>query len=144
MLQHSERGRPEGFRIPYGPTAMERIESLLDKILAAAPTPEVISAVDQIADICAPYMETTEQLPGIEYDLTPGEAKILALFLSRRGKICSRDALFSAAALSDNSQIKTLDVHICRMRQKLPKDKYPIETIWGRGYRLLPENGVAA
>jgi DNA-binding response OmpR family regulator len=33
---------------------------------------------------------------------------------------------------------KTIDIHVCRMRQRLKPAKVAIETIWGVGYRISP------
>lgn len=125
--------------LPTGPpmlNAHDEVERLLDQIRAISPSQAVELASNQISALCGAYMEEIEELPGREYNLSPGEAKVLALLLRKRGKIVSREALFTASALNEETEIKTIDVRICKLRQKLPADKYKIETIWATGFRL--------
>jgi len=135
-------GRPVGFRLPRGPTSLQRIEALLDTILSISQDPAVIAAADQIADICTAHMETIEAPTWTEYDLTPGEAGMFSLLLSKRGQVCSKQALFTVSCARGETMDKSIEVRICYMRKKLPADKFKIETVWGKGYRLLPELGA--
>jgi len=130
--------------MPHGPSALERVESLLDQIVSISQHPDILKAADQIADLCSAYMEQVEPFAGSEYNLTPCEAKVFDLLMSKRGQICSRQALMAAASSKEDSQLKTLDVHICRLRQKLPKGKFQIEAIWTKGFRMLPEQAQIA
>ena len=40
----------------------------------------------------------------------------------------------------DDMTVRTLDVHLCRMRQLLAPFAIKIVTLWGSGYRLSPED----
>ncbi|GAA2871795.1 DNA-binding response OmpR family regulator [Aminobacter niigataensis] len=39
---------------------------------------------------------------------------------------------------NEDPEIKIIDVWICKLRKKLLPLGVKIETVWGRGYRLLP------
>ena len=73
----------------------------------------------------------------IELDLTGKEFDLLFILVSNKGKVFSRKEL--AASLwkdIEDSNIRTVDVHIRRLREKLEStstDKY-IQTRWGEGY----------
>jgi two-component system response regulator BaeR len=68
--------------------------------------------------------------------LTPKEAKILRLFINKRGNCVSREAIkqnvWSGAAVSD----RTIDSHISRLRKRLIEANIAIESIYGGGYIL--------
>lgn len=75
--------------------------------------------------------------------LTGKEFAILELMLSNQGKLWSKANLFESVWGEDYlSDDKTVKVHMSNIRTKLkkldPNTEY-IETVWGMGYRLLPE-----
>lgn len=72
--------------------------------------------------------------------LTPKECKLLALLMQNAGQVVSRKMLmknvWETSYLGDT---RTLDVHICWLRQKVeddPKDPHIILTKRGQGYLL--------
>ncbi|WP_026477441.1 response regulator transcription factor [Alkaliphilus transvaalensis] len=75
-----------------------------------------------------------------EVELTPTEFAMMKLLMTDPGKAFSRDdilnGIWGKAYFGD---IKTVDVHIRRIREKIennPSDPQWIETVWGFGYRL--------
>ncbi len=89
-------------------------------------------ALDTVSNVV--YLE--EQ----EIDLTAFEFKVLEQFLTHPGKIITRSMLIDR--LYDQQEDKdsnVVEVIIARLRKKLdPKGDYrPIETLRGRGYRLV-------
>jgi DNA-binding response OmpR family regulator len=73
---------------------------------------------------------------GTSLDLTPTELQLLATLARRPGAAVTRRALAEAAL--DLGGERTLDVHVSRLRRKLPEDGPRIVTVWGIGYRLEP------
>jgi len=73
-----------------------------------------------------------------EIHLTPKECKVLALLIQNAGQVVSRKNLMEHVWETDYlGDTRTLDVHICWLRQKLEVDpKLPkyIMTKRGRGY----------
>lgn len=118
------------------PSAFEESEKLIEFIRSHSNNPAIDSALDQLTVLADAHMRDIEELPGKEYNLGPGEQKVLALLLKRRGKVCSKLAILNVCAISDDVTDKSVQVRIWNLRQKLPKGKYDIETIWGVGYRM--------
>lgn len=74
--------------------------------------------------------------------LTPKEFDLLAHLVARPRQVFSRDALLQQVWGYDFfGDVRTVDVHIRRIRKKLPApyDEY-IQTVWGVGYKFeVPE-----
>ena len=73
-----------------------------------------------------------------QLDLTPTEFDILRTLVRAHGEVVSKDAL-SVAALGRSLAPfdRSLDVHISNIRKKLPTDPERIQTVRGRGYRII-------
>jgi two-component system phosphate regulon response regulator PhoB len=75
---------------------------------------------------------------GEELSLTALEFKLLATFMSRLGKLQTRDTLLRDVwGVSGNMQTRTVDTHIKRLREKLGEGRDLIETVRGSGYRMV-------
>lgn len=72
--------------------------------------------------------------------LTRQEFDILEALRSAAPRMMTKEALLAALyqLRSDEPEIKIIDVWICKLRKKLKPLGVNIETVWGRGYRLLP------
>ena len=86
--------------------------------------------------------------PTERVNLTPVETKLMQTFAKRPNSVFSRDELVQSIASSaptktkEKTNIRTIDVLIKRLRQKLEKNpKYPgyLKTIRGYGYMLEPD-----
>lgn len=77
------------------------------------------------------------KVDNIEMDLTGKEFNLLYILVSNKNKVFSRRDLANELWKGiDESNIRTVDVHIRRLREKLKAtntDKY-IQTSWGEGY----------
>jgi two-component system response regulator MtrA len=71
---------------------------------------------------------------GASVELTHTELELLAALARRPGAALTRRALVEAAL--DLGTERTLDVHVSRLRKKLPEGAPRIVTVWGIGYRL--------
>ncbi|RUO63688.1 response regulator transcription factor [Pseudidiomarina insulisalsae] len=71
-------------------------------------------------------------------ELTPTEFDILRTLVRAGGEVVSKDAL-SVAALGRSLAPfdRSLDVHISNIRKKLPNEPERIQTVRGRGYRIV-------
>ena len=75
---------------------------------------------------------------GEELLLTALEFKLLATFMSRVGKLQTRNALLRDVwGVSGEMQTRTVDTHIKRLREKLGAGRDLIETVRGSGYRMV-------
>lgn len=72
-----------------------------------------------------------------EIVLTALEFKLLATFVSRKGRVQSRDALLSDVwGIDAEVTTRTVDTHVKRLREKLGDLGRYIETLRGVGYRF--------
>jgi len=75
----------------------------------------------------------------VEIELTPTEFSVLKMFMSNIGRALSRNELFNSVwGKNYFGDLKTLDVYIRRIREKIEEDPSKpqyIETVWGYGYR---------
>ena len=76
-------------------------------------------------------------IDGTPLSLTRGEYQILALLLTRKAKIWTRDEILDA--IGGEGFDRSIDTHIKNLRAKLgddPKSPRYIATVYGMGYRL--------
>lgn len=77
---------------------------------------------------------------GSEIHLTPKETKLMALLMQNVGKVVSRSELMQTVWNTEYlGDTRTLDVHICWLRQKIeenPRIPELILTRRGQGYEL--------
>jgi two-component system phosphate regulon response regulator PhoB len=72
-----------------------------------------------------------------EVKLTATEFRLLETFLTRRGRVQTRDALLKDVWGEDiNVTPRTVDTHVKRLREKLGDSGTYIETVRGVGYRF--------
>lgn len=77
---------------------------------------------------------------GDEAPLTALEFRLLKLLLDRRGRVQSRDVLLERVwGVHADSNTRTVDTHVKRLRQKLGVAGEYVETIRGVGYRFRSE-----
>jgi two-component system, OmpR family, phosphate regulon response regulator PhoB len=73
----------------------------------------------------------------VELTLRPLEYKLLAIFVEHPGKVFSRtDLLQEVWGISPETNTRTVDTHIRRLRERLGAFSEAIETVHGFGYRL--------
>lgn len=69
------------------------------------------------------------------FRLTGGEARLLKCLMD--GRLKSKSALLDAASTDAlEVDLKTVDVHVHKLRKKLKGHLVEIETVWGQGYRM--------
>ncbi|MCF6097803.1 response regulator transcription factor [Thermovorax subterraneus] len=74
---------------------------------------------------------------GSEIVLSPKEFSLLLILVKNKGKIISREQLLDAVwGIDYEGGLRTVDTHINRLRSKLGKYSYAIETVRGFGYRF--------
>lgn len=130
-----ERGADDFMTKPFrAEELLYRVKALLNRTVQNKDLPENINqhirddALDLNLEIRKAYQG------GADIDLTPTEFSILYLLLKNRGRVVSRDKILDYIWMQDEAYIdtNTLNVHVSRLRRKLPKSK--IKTIRGVGY----------
>jgi two-component system response regulator RegX3 len=78
---------------------------------------------------------------GRSVSLTPKEFELLELFLTRKGRLMTRERLIEEVWGPDYvGDTRTLDVHVKRLRQKIEEDPHQprhIVTVRGLGYKFV-------
>ncbi len=81
-----------------------------------------------------------------EIPLTAKEFDLLLYLMENRGKVLGKEELFYKIwGFDSESEFQTLTVHIKWLREKLeqnPKKPQHILTVWGVGYRYVPEEEI--
>ncbi|WP_315920392.1 winged helix-turn-helix domain-containing protein [Mesorhizobium sp. SP-1A] len=73
--------------------------------------------------------------------LTQQEHAVLTALQMASPRIRSREQLLAdlyQLRCDEEPEIKIIDVWVCKLRKKLKPLGINIDTVWGRGYRLLP------
>jgi two-component system, OmpR family, phosphate regulon response regulator PhoB len=73
-------------------------------------------------------------------DLTATEFKLLHLLMERKGRVQSRDMLLvNVWNYETDTETRTIDTHVRRLREKLGDQASVLETVRGVGYRINDE-----
>jgi two-component system phosphate regulon response regulator PhoB len=71
-------------------------------------------------------------------DLTAIEFRLLRMFMSRLGRVQTREQLLRDVwGMPGDLQTRTVDTHVKRLREKLGSGRDLIETVRGIGYRMI-------
>jgi len=91
-----------------------------------------------IKDLCINFDQRSVSLNNQDINLTAKEFDMLKLFVTNRGKVFSREQLLELVWKYDYlGDLRTVDVHIRRLREKIepdPRTPQYIHTKWGVGY----------
>jgi len=80
---------------------------------------------------------------GAEVALTALEFRLLETFMSRLGRVQTREQLLQDVwTVSPEMQTRTVDTHVKRLREKLGSGRDLIETVRGIGYRMTDPAGL--
>lgn len=83
------------------------------------------------------------QFGDIRFDMTAKEYAMMELLCLRKGSVVSKESFLDHLYGGiDEPEMKIIDVFICKLRKKFEEagvDFNPIETVWGRGYRIKTE-----
>lgn len=120
---------------PFNPAELvARVQSVLRRSKATAePQSETIAAGELWMDV--PNRRAT--IRGEAMTLTPKEFDLLATFGRFLNVTLDREKLLDLVWGTSFYGMRTVDVHIVRLRSKLEGSGLRIETVWGSGYRLV-------
>jgi DNA-binding response OmpR family regulator/class 3 adenylate cyclase len=123
------------------PTDEAGLLARVAQALAPAPEPEIVEPVLEFAGYSLDLGGHSLLDPqGDEIALTPGEFRLLQIFLRRPGRVLSRDQLLRILAGHDaESYDRSIDMQIVRLRRKIeadPKRPTLIVTVPGSGYKF--------
>jgi DNA-binding response OmpR family regulator len=121
---------------PFNPEELvARVESVLRRVNTGAPerpeSPEI-----HIDDVEVDLDKRAVTVAGRDVSLTPKEFDLLATFARFPNVVLDREQILDLVWGTSFYAVRTVDVHVARLRDKLQKSKLRIETVWGTGYRL--------
>jgi len=99
---------------------------------------EADEARDEVGPIRVDPGAHRAYVDGQEVALTALEFKLLSTFMSRLGRVQTRESLLQDVwGVSSDLQTRTVDTHVKRLREKLGSGRDLIETVRGVGYRMV-------
>ena len=112
-----------------------RIRAVLRRAGTAAPSTAALDPVGPLrVDVDAHRAYVADE----EVVLTPLEFRLLVTFMSRVGRVQSREQLLTDVwEMSSEIETRTVDTHVKRLREKLGPARDLLETVRGVGYRLV-------
>lgn len=132
-----ELGADDYVTKPFSPRELVlRVKNLLKRNTSEAPNKEQI----QIGDLLLDIPKHVVSYKGAHLDLTATEFKLMTVLAQRKGRVQSRDQLLRDVwAYNENTDTRTVDTHMRRLREKLGEAAKYVDTVRGVGYRLLDE-----
>jgi DNA-binding response OmpR family regulator len=123
---------------PFNPEELvARVEAVLRRSqgVALQPAADVFEAAKLRVDL----QRRLATISGVAVALTPKEFDLLAVFVRFPGVAMDRERLLDLVWGTSFYAIRTVDVHVARVREKLKGSGLRIETVWGTGYRIAEE-----
>lgn len=122
-----------------------RVKALLRRVDAMAQNARIDAGELDVAGVRIDPVARTAQVEGRALDLTPREFDLLYFFARHPGQVYSRmDLLNQVWGYQHDGYEHTVNTHINRLRNKIERDPavpQRIQTVWGRGYKLVAEAG---
>jgi two-component system alkaline phosphatase synthesis response regulator PhoP len=130
-----ELGADDYIAKPFSPNeVIARIRALLRRAQRAGPVDGRLTYGPLTMDVDRHLVRVREE----EVRLTAKEFLLLQYLMQHRGRVLSRDLLLSDVwGYSYTGGTRTVDVHVRRLREKLPYLANAIETIKQFGYKLV-------
>jgi len=120
------------------PFSVRELVLRIRAILRRGSGAEADEAREQVGPIRVDPGAHRAYVEGQEITLTALEFKLLTTFMSRLGRVQTREALLQDVwGVSSDLQTRTVDTHVKRLREKLGSGRDLIETVRGIGYRMV-------
>lgn len=151
--RHDEDGRLEGLTRGADdcltkPFSTRELAVRISVLLRRAPGGAAGGSRLTAGAICVDLLAHQVFIGGKPISLTPLEYKLLTTFLEQRNRLLSRGQLlrrvWQMSGAVDESDTRTVDMHVKRLRSKLGECGDMIETVRGAGYRLSSTRAAAS
>ena len=127
---------------PFSPrVVVARVRALLRRAGGDAPAENVIYRIGDLELNPETHMVI---LNSVRVDLTPSEFTLLQTLIARPGRVFTRMELLDIVQGEAYAAYeRTIDVHVKNLRIKIeddPRDPRYVETVYGVGYRMRPDD----
>jgi DNA-binding response OmpR family regulator len=123
---------------PFNPDELvARVDAVMRRVHSGSPQSEQERVRLGDLDLDVPGREAT--IGGKPVSLTPKEFDLLVTFARFPNVVLDREQLLDLVWGTSFYALRTVDVHVARLREKLKGSVLRIETVWGTGYRLAAE-----
>ena len=124
---------------PFNPEELvARVEAVLRRSQGAAATPG--ADIFEAGKLRLDLQGRVASIAGEAIALTPKEFDLLAVLVRFPGVAMDRERLLDLVWGTSFYAMRTVDVHIARVREKLKASGLRIETVWGTGYRIVEDS----
>jgi DNA-binding response OmpR family regulator len=122
---------------PFNPRELvARVKAVLRRSQGQLEPSQVLEA----GDIRLDPARREVSVGGHEITLRAKEFDLLAAFMRYQGLVLDRERLLSMVWGQDfYGDTRTIDVHVAWLREKLQGAKARVQTVWGVGYKLVPD-----
>ena len=125
---------------PFNPDELvARVDAVLRR--ARSDSREAKPERFQLGDLDLDMTGRSATVDGHDVSFTPKEFDLLATFARFPNVALDREQLLDLVWGTSFYALRTVDVHVARLREKLKGSQLRIETVWGTGYRLAVEAG---
>jgi len=122
---------------PFNPDELlARVDAVLRRARGVAPPAQERLRLD---DLELDLAQRSAAIDRRDVSLTPKEFDLLATFARFPNVALDREQLLDLVWGTSFYAMRTVDVHVARLREKLKGSRLRIETVWGTGYRLAAE-----
>lgn len=133
-----EMGADDYLTKPFNPREMvARVRAILRRA-AAVPSPQ--TELRRLGNLTLNPISRDVLIADRRIELRSKEFDLLLTLMDHQNMVLSREQLLDLVwGYEFYGQTRTVDVHIAHLRDRLAGSNVKIETVWGKGYKLLVE-----